>query len=63
MAKYRQLMIDGKDGFYLCNPANIFEAIHLAYLLWRYPEKVCALIHPAKEYVIEHFKVDNVPKP
>lgn len=56
MASYRQLIIEGDDGFYLTNPSNFFEACKLAWYLWRYPEKVSALISVKDEFVIDKLK-------
>lgn len=52
MAQYRQLMIEGKDGFYLMNPSNFFEACRIAWMLWRHPEKISALVGVDKEWMI-----------
>lgn len=45
MATYRRLLIvEGKEGWHLMSPSNPWEALRIAWMLWRYPDKVAALV-------------------
>ena len=50
MAKYRQLLIRGEVGWYLMSPSNPWEAIRIAWMLWRHPDRVAALVGVEKEF-------------
>ena len=55
MAKYRQLMTD--DGYWhLMSPSNPIEALRIAWMLWRYPNRVAALVGVSEEYRRAHWK-------
>lgn len=56
MALYRQLMIANDDGteWRLLNPEGPLEALRLAWLLWRYPDRVAILAGATKEYWLAH---------
>lgn len=58
MAQYRPVMVEGKDGWYLVNPRNPWEALKLAWYLWRYPDRVGALVGVSNEFV-----VGRIPNP
>ena len=49
MAKYRQLIVEGDTGWCLMSPSNPWEAIRLAWMLWRHPDRVAALVGVKKE--------------
>ena len=52
MAKFKQLMVEGEVGWCLMSPSNLWEAMRIAWLLWRYPEKVAALVGVNQEYIL-----------
>jgi hypothetical protein len=54
MARYRQLIVHDDTGWRLMNPSNAWEALRLAWMLWRYPDRVAALVGVKQEYVVEH---------
>lgn len=62
MAEYRKLMLEGKDGFYLCNPSNLWEAIKLAWYMWRQPDKVAALIGLKEYWIKQNCEKDDEPQ-
>lgn len=54
MARYRKLLIkDGEDGWFLMNPANPWECLRTAWLLWKYPDRIAALVGVKEEFRIE----------
>jgi hypothetical protein len=59
MARYRELLIQGEKGWYLMNPRNPWEALKVAWYLWRYPDKVGALVCVSQEFVITKCNRDN----
>jgi hypothetical protein len=56
MAKYRQLIVEGDTGWHLMSPTNAWEALRLAWLLWRHPDRVAALVGVKQEYTLEHWR-------
>lgn len=52
MALYRQLMVEGKTGWCLMNPSNPWAALKLAWLLWRHPDRVAALVGVEQEFLL-----------
>jgi hypothetical protein len=54
MARYRQLIVHDDTGWRLMNPSNAWEALRIAWMLWRYPDRVAALVGVKQEYVVEH---------
>lgn len=61
MAKYRQLMIQGKDGWHLMSPSNPLEALRIAWMMWRHPDKVAALVGVKQEFMLAHCKPLGAP--
>ena len=61
MAKYRQLIIQGEDGWHLMSPSNPWEAMRIAWMLWRYPNKVAALVGVKQEYMLSQLKPIGAP--
>jgi hypothetical protein len=61
MAKYRQLIVQGEDGWHLMSPSNPWEALRIAWLLWRYPDKVAALVGVKQEYMLTQCKPIGAP--
>lgn len=55
MAKYRQLIIQDAAGWHLMSPSNPWEAVRIAWMLWRYPDRVAALVGVSKEYKRKHW--------
>ena len=55
MAKYRQLIVQDGNGWHLMSPSNPWEALRLAWMLWRYPDRVAALVGVKQEYMLNHF--------
>ena len=60
MAKFRRIMTsdDGGTDWFLSSPTSFFEACRLAWLLWRHPDRVAALVGVEKEYRIANFEKD-----
>lgn len=56
MAKYRQLILQDDTGWHLMSPSNPWEALRIAWMLWRYPDRVAALVGVKQEYMLEHCK-------
>lgn len=56
MAKYRQLIVRDGTGWHLMSPSNPWEALRIAWLLWRHPDRVAALVGVKQEYTLEHWK-------
>lgn len=54
MAHYRQLIVQGDTGWHLMNPTSLWEAIRLAWLLWRRPDRVAALVGVKQEFTLAH---------
>lgn len=54
MAHYRQLIVQGDTGWHLMNPTSFWEALRLAWLLWKRPERVAALVGVKQEFVLGH---------
>jgi hypothetical protein len=54
MAKYRQLMVQGETGWHLMSPTNAWEALRIAWMIWRYPDRVAALVGVSQEYMLEN---------
>jgi hypothetical protein len=54
MAKYRQLMVQGETGWHLISPTNAWEALRIAWMIWRYPDRVAALVGVSQEYMLEN---------
>ena len=61
MARYRQLMIEGETGWHLMSPRNPWEALRIAWMLWRHPDKVAALVGVNQEYFLAHCKPIGAP--
>lgn len=59
MATYKQLMLQGKTGWYLMNPRNPWETLKLAWLLWRHPDRVGALVSVDQDYTVDWKKLDK----
>jgi hypothetical protein len=59
MAKYRQLLIEGEEGLFVCTHSNIFEAVKLAFYMYKFPEKVGALMCPDRKFVFDNFILEN----
>lgn len=53
MAHYRQLIVQGDTGWHLMNPTSFWEALRLAWLLWKRPERVAALVGVKQEFVLD----------
>ena len=56
VARYRQLMVQGETGWHLVNPRNPWEALKLAWYLWRYPDRIGALVGVSQEFMLEKCK-------
>lgn len=54
MAKYRQLIVQDGTGWTLMSPTNAWEALRIAWMLWRYPDRVAALVGVKQEYFLAH---------
>jgi len=50
MAKYHQLVVKGEVVWHLMSPSNPWEAIRIAWMLWRYPDRIAALVGVEKEF-------------
>ena len=61
MGKYRQLIIEGADGWHLMSPSNPWEALRIAWMLWRHPNKVAALVGVTQEYTLTKLKPLGAP--
>lgn len=59
MARYRQLMVQGETGWYLINPRNPWEALKLAWYLWRYPDRIGALVGVSQEFMLAKCKPES----
>ena len=59
MAKYKQLILQDGTGWHLMSPSNPWEALRTAWMLWRYPGRVAALVGVEQEYMLQYF----VPEP
>jgi hypothetical protein len=59
MARYRQLIVQGETGWYLMNPRNPWEALQIAWVLWRHPNKVAALVGIDQEFVLTKCKPES----
>lgn len=44
MATYRPIIVEGKDGWYLMRPTSPWEALRVAWLLWRHPSRIACLV-------------------
>lgn len=55
MAKYRHLMVQDEIGWHLMSPSNPWEALRIAWLLWRYPDRVAALVGVLNEYTLANW--------
>lgn len=54
MAKYRQLIVQDGTGWSLMSPSSPWEALRIAWMLWRYPDRVAALVGVKQEYFLAH---------
>ena len=54
MAKYRQLIVQDGTDWHLMSPSNPWEALRIAWMLWRYPDRVDALVDLKQEFMLEH---------
>lgn len=52
MAKYRQLISPDGAGWRLMSPSNPWEALRIAWMLWRHPDRVAALVGVTQEYML-----------
>jgi hypothetical protein len=59
MAKYRLLMIQDGTGWHLMSPSNPWEALRIAWMLWRQPDRVAALVGVKEEYTLKHWTVES----
>jgi hypothetical protein len=60
MAKFRQLIRqstddDGNIGWHLMSPSNPWEALRIAWMLWRHPDRVAALVGVNEEYTLANW--------
>ncbi len=55
MATYRQLVVQDGKGWHLMSPTSPWEALRIAWMLWRHPTKVAVLIGVKDGYEIEHW--------
>lgn len=55
MARYRQLMVQDDTGWHLMSPSNAWEALRIAWMLWRHPDRVAVLVGVKNEFMI-HLK-------
>lgn len=62
MAKFRQVTVEKDTGWYLMNPENLIEALRVAWMLWRHPKKVSALIAVGNEYAVGHWKKEDTQR-
>ena len=51
MARYRQLLIHDGTSWCLMSPSNALEAVRIAWMLWRHPERVAALVGVPQEFM------------
>ena len=56
MATYRQLIAHDGTGWHLMSPSNVWEALRIAWLLWRHPDRVAALVGVSQEYTLANWK-------
>lgn len=61
MAHYRELTVQGETGWYLMSPSNIWEALHIAWMIWRHPNKASVLIGLNKEFMMTKCKPEHKP--
>ena len=59
MAKYTQIMVQGDTGWYLMNPRNPWEALRIAWMLWRHPDKVSALVGVKQAFILTECKPES----
>jgi hypothetical protein len=59
VARYRKLMVQGETGWYLMSPRNPWEALKLAWYLWRYPDRVGALVGVSQEFMLAKCKPES----
>jgi hypothetical protein len=52
MATFRHLLMHGRDGWYLMSPRGPIEALRIAWMLWRHPHKIAALVGVDQEFVL-----------
>jgi hypothetical protein len=52
MARYQQLMVHDDIGWHLMSPTNAREALRVAWMLWRYPDRVACLVGLKQEFVL-----------
>ena len=38
------------------SPSNPWEALRIAWMLWRYPDRVAALVGVSREYTLDNWK-------
>lgn len=53
MATFRKLMVQDDTGWHLMSPSNPWEALRLAWMLWRYPDRVAALVGVKEAYMVQ----------
>ena len=56
MERYRQLIVQDGNGWHLMSPSNPWEALRIAWMLWRHPDRVAALAGVKQEYFLAHTK-------
>lgn len=56
MAKYRQLLVQDGTGWHLMSPSSPWEALRIAWMLWRHPDRVAALVGVKQEYTLANWK-------
>jgi hypothetical protein len=59
MAKYRQLTVQDGTCWSLMIPTNAWEALRIAWMLWRHPDRVAVLVGVKKEYFLAHTKAEK----
>lgn len=59
MARYRQLVVQGENGWYLMSPRTLWEALRIAWMLWRHPDRVAALVGVKQEFMLKHCTRDD----
>lgn len=59
MALFRKLMINEKNGWRLMNPKNPMEALIVAWYLFKYPDRVGALIGVEQEFMLAKRKQER----
>ncbi len=62
MARYRRFVSQGGTVWCLMSPRNPWEALRIAWMMWRYPDQIAALVGVPDDFVNTRLTPEPAPE-